>query len=58
MQVEVTVMPPQGEARKRSVGRRYSSFVTLHRRVGAGCWLLVGAAMPALLVAWNAEPDR
>lgn len=31
-------MPPQGEARKRSVGRRYSSFVTLHRRVGAGCW--------------------
>ena len=28
-------MPPQGEPRRRSVGRRYSSFVTLHRRVGA-----------------------
>jgi hypothetical protein len=33
-QVEVTVLPPQGEARKRSVGRRFSSFITLHRRVG------------------------
>jgi hypothetical protein len=26
-------MPPQGEPRKRSVGRRFSSFVALHRRV-------------------------
>lgn len=33
LQVEVTVLPPQGEPRKRSVGRRFSSFVTLHRRV-------------------------
>ncbi len=47
-------MPPQGEARKRSVGRRYSSFVTLHRRVGAGsCWLLAArGCCHALLHCW------
>ncbi|KAL4433954.1 hypothetical protein ABPG75_000395 [Micractinium tetrahymenae] len=32
-QVEVTVLPPQREPRKRSVGRRFSSFVTLFRRL-------------------------
>lgn len=43
LQVEVTVMPPQGVPRKRSVGRRFSSFLTLYRRVGAA---LLG--LPAL----------
>lgn len=38
-------MPPQGETRKRSVGRRYSSFVTLHRRVGAGAERVLGAGL-------------
>ena len=33
-QVEVTVLPPAGEPRKRSVGRRFSAFLVLHRRVG------------------------
>lgn len=34
-QVEVTVLPPDDSApRKRSVGRRYSNFVTLYQRVG------------------------
>ncbi|GAB4813643.1 hypothetical protein N2152v2_000689 [Parachlorella kessleri] len=34
VQVEVTVLPPQdGPPRKRSVGRRYSNFVTLYQRL-------------------------
>ncbi len=33
-QVEVTVLPPGGEApRRRSIGRRFSSFVTLYKRL-------------------------
>lgn len=50
MQVEVTVLPPQGEPRKRSVGRRFSSFVTLFRRVGAATLALsrlLQLALPA-----------
>lgn len=27
------MLPPQGEPRRRSVGRRFSSFVTLYRRL-------------------------
>ena len=43
-------MPPQGETRKRSVGRRYSSFVTLHRRVGAGAgWVLASGRLAGWL---------
>jgi hypothetical protein len=45
-QVEVTVMPPQGEPRKRSVGRRFSSFVTLFKRVRA-------PSLPSSMPAFN-----
>lgn len=48
LQVEVTVLPPQGEPRKRSVGRRFSSFVTLFRRVGAAAISLGGCLRPLL----------
>lgn len=42
------MLPPQGEPRKRSVGRRFSSFVTLFRRVSAAGAALQRRLRPAL----------
>lgn len=49
-QLEVTVIPPEGPPRRRSVGRRYSNFLTLHKRVSReikNCFLL--ADMPFII---------
>lgn len=57
-QVEVTVLPPDdGPPRKRSVGRRYSNFVTLFQRVSTGgqtvCWVWLGKQGQRLESLWT-----
>uniref|UniRef100_A0A1D2AAG2 PX domain-containing protein n=2 Tax=Auxenochlorella protothecoides TaxID=3075 RepID=A0A1D2AAG2_AUXPR len=60
-QMEVTVIPPDGPPRRRSVGRRFSNFTTLHQKLQEELGPATLTALdppPKKTLAWvNQRPD-